>query len=93
MFYSIDAVQPTGVLTLDTLANVSEAEAFDAWEDIVMDAHGGYEIDMGHRGWAALNAGDVIRLIAYSVYDGVVDDGKILYSETNSARATKRRMF
>lgn len=91
MFYVIDAVQPSGVLTLDTLANVSEVEAFNAWEDIVMDAHGGYEIDMGHRGWAALNAGDVIRLTAYSVYDGVVDDGRVLYSETNSARANKRR--
>lgn len=93
MFYSIDAVQPAGALVLDTLAGVSEADAFDVWEGIVMDAHGGYEIDMGHRGWAALNAGDVIRLVAYSVYDGVVDDGRVLYSETNSARATKRRLF
>lgn len=93
MFYVIDAVQPTGVLTLDTLAGISEEEAFDVWEDITLDAHNGFLIDLGHRGWAALNAGDVIRLCVYSVHDGVVDEGKILYSETNSARSDRRRTF
>lgn len=93
MLYSIEAVQPTGVLVLDTLANVSELDAFIVWEEITVDAHNGYEIDLGHRGWAGLNAGDVIRLCVYSVHDGVVDEGKILYSETNSARADRRRTF
>lgn len=93
MFYSIEAVQPTGVLVLDTLAGISERDAFTVWDEIVTDAHNGYKIDMGHRGWAALNAGDVIRLCAYAVNGDSVEEVGILHSQTNSARAYRRRMY
>lgn len=91
MLYEIDAVQPTGAVTLATLTDVSEWEAFTVWEELVMDAHNGYEIDRGHAGWVGLNAGDVIRLNAYTVQDGVMEPAGILYQETNSARANRRR--